>query len=189
MHAAPLPTIDLLHPLSAFFPTYPAPDLEAEELAGDALPEPYRRLLVHDRDMTSTLEAFFGERLALRQLARRRSGDVLYRRVVLLGENSERVAEYGAIKIFLRAFEPVPRREILEGRRPLGAILTRHEVGYRSAPQAFFQLRPETEMRELFGLDCDSALYGRQNTLRAPNGQLLAEVVEILPPLPEGGEG
>lgn len=189
MQAAPLPAIDLLHPLSAFFPTAAPPVLDEEELAGVALPEPYRRLLVHDRDMTSTLEGFFGERLVLRLLARRRAGEALFRRVALVGENTGRAVEYGAIKIHLNAFPREPRGEILEGRRPLGAILARHQVAYHSAPQAFLRLRAGGEIHDLFGLESPAVLYGRQNTLRAPNGQLLAEVIEILPPLLEGVEG
>ncbi len=48
------------------------------------LPEPYRELLAHDRDMTPTLEAFCGERLHLNLLHREVIGDVMLRRVLLV---------------------------------------------------------------------------------------------------------
>jgi len=192
MEPAPELAHDLLFPLSAFS-TAELSGAGTRELSPTEIPEPYRNLLVHDRDMTSTLEGFHGEAMALRQLVRELRGPVLYRRVVLVGAESGKAAEFGAIAIWVDRFAAGARAEILAGRRPLGSILARHGVDYLSRPRAFFQLRPNAEIGALLGLDGDLSprppLYGRQNDLVTPGGEALAEVVEILPPIAGAAAG
>lgn len=184
--------LDLLYPLSELLdPDGPqaafrrAP-LEPLEVDGARMPEPYRGLLVHRSDMTSTLETYHGEEVGLRLLARRRVGESLFRQVVLVGRQSSKMVELGAIRIDLGGFTPAARQEILLGRLPLGTILTRHRVAYTSRPRLFFRLRGDRRIEEIFGLPGRSTLYGRQNELVADSGRVLAEVVEILPPVRPG---
>ncbi|MEM1204032.1 MAG: hypothetical protein AAGN66_12460 [Acidobacteriota bacterium] len=168
---------------------------EALEHGGGAMPEPYRSLLVHESDMTSTLEAFWGEPIDLRPLARRKHGESLLREVLLVGRRSGRVLEYGAIRIALDAFGPGARAAILEGHQPLGSILSRFEVPYTSRPRLFFGLCAEPRIASHLGADgthatggpADTTLFGRCNVLASPAG-VLADVVEILPPIQSGGE-
>lgn len=158
----------------------------AESLPGADMPLPYRDLLVHEQDMTSTLERFHGEPLGLRVLARQLRGEVLERRVVLVGKRSQRPVEVGAIRIYLAAFADLPRRAILDGLRPLGSILAHWAVPYLSRPQGFFRVQADAATAaalELAAGGSEASLYGRRNELADPRGPLLAEVVEILPPL------
>lgn len=149
------------------------------------MPQPYRRLLVHESDMTSTLEAHHGEPIVLRQLARRHDGGSLLRQVLLLGSESGRIFEYGAIHIHLNRFASAARQEILEGQTPLGAVLAKNEVNYESRPQLFFGLTSDRHIDGWLELRNPTQLYGRQNVLLGSSGPL-AEVVEILPPEPVG---
>lgn len=185
--AAPCePISELLFPLSLFCsPRQPPRACEVETAATEAMPEPYRQLLVHESDMTSTLERFHGESLFLRPVERRQEGEHLLRRVILVGGDSGQPREFGAIRIDLAAFAPAARKEILASRRPLGAILALFEVPYASRPRRFFRLESAAWLNELFQLESSRALYGRQNLLATPSGRPLAEVVEILPPAPE----
>ena len=176
------PMLDLLYPLSQFFHRGDPLPLAELENGGEQMPEPYRSLLVHDSDMTSTLERHHGERLALRPLDWLRRGDDLLRQVVLVGKKSGRPRELGAIRIDLATFADEPRRLILEGERPLGAILGDFEIPYSSAPRLFFHVESDPRMAKHFDLDRPHRLYGRQNVLASPAGRPLAEVVEILPP-------
>ena len=187
VEAAPCePVSELLFPLSLFCsPRLPPRACEVETAETGAMPQPYRQLLVHERDMTSTLERFHGESLFLRPVERRREGEHLLRRVILMGSESGRPREFGAIRIDLAAFEPAAREEILASRRPLGAILALFEVPYTSRPRRFFRLESAAWLNELFHLESSRALYGRQNILATPSGRSLAEVVEILPPARE----
>lgn len=179
---AETPDLDLLYPLTEFFHSYDPVPLAQEEVGGARMPEPYRSLLVHDGDMTSTLEAFHREAIDLRLLDRRRVGDGLLRKVVLVGRQSGKPLEFGAIRIDLAAFESEARWRILEGRLPLGTILARYRVAYTSRPRLFFRLSSDERIERKLELAAPATLYGRQNVLRDAGGRALAEVVEILPP-------
>ena len=48
------------------------------------VPEPYKRLLVHERDMTSTLEAAFNQNIYLKVLQKSMKENILIRQVLLL---------------------------------------------------------------------------------------------------------
>ena len=77
----------------------PLPQFEI--LAAEAVPEPERSLLVHDRDMTRTLERHHGDTIHLRVLSRFHEGDVYGRESILQLDRSDRPVEYGAIRIHL----------------------------------------------------------------------------------------
>lgn len=178
-----------LHPLAEFYPPGgPAPP-RIEVIDGAAMPEPQRRLLVHLDDMTPTLEAYCGTAIHLRVLERRLTAGTLSRRVVLLAGEAKRPIEFGAIRIHLDGFAEEPRREILENRRPLGAILSRYGVEHGSKPTCFFRLTADAAIAGALGLGGAPTLYGRQNVLCDRGGRTLAEVVEILPPLEGAGRG
>ncbi|HXA05898.1 MAG TPA: hypothetical protein VNY30_13705, partial [Bryobacteraceae bacterium] len=68
------------------------------------MPEPYRSLLVHNRDMTPTLERAHNQSIQLRVLRRALTGDLLTRQVVLVAEGGQVPVAFGAIKIHLEHF-------------------------------------------------------------------------------------
>lgn len=156
------------------------PPLDVVE--GASIPEPCRRLLVHERDMTSTLEQFHGAGIHLRVLGSERRGEDYLREVVLELDGSNRPVEFGAILIHLGRFSAAARAAILEGRFPLGHVLREQRVAYTSRPQAFLRLASDPFINGMLGLQGAHVLYGRRNTLLNPEGRPLAEIVEILPP-------
>ena len=173
----------LAHPLDEFYARAGLPMPSLQELTGKEVPEPYRSLLVHENDMTPTLEQFYGQDIHLRVLSRRRKRDEYVREVVLVLDGSNRPVECGAIKINLKLFSPDARAEILEERRPLGHILNERHIAHTSLPKAFLLLTSDHLINEVLGLTGANILYGRRNTLFNPKGRPLAEIVEILPPL------
>ncbi len=162
--------------------TFLLPSLIAETIPGDSLPEPYRSLLVHRQDMTSTLERFHGEMMCLRVLEKRLEGSVLHRRVVLAGVDSDKPVEFGAIRIHLENLDSQACSEVLDGTRPLGAILAKYSVPYLSRPSTFLRLPCQSSICQALDADLGTLLYGRHNILSRESGATLAEVVEILPP-------
>lgn len=173
----------MLQPLADFYRLAGEVEPVVEPVEGSDIPEPYRGLLVHGQDMTSTLERFWGEALRLQLLQVHEEDGVLYRQVLLVTEQSKTPVEFGAIQIFVERFEAEARNEIREGKTPLGAILKKHHVAYRSQPTGFFQLGHDPVMAEVLAFDGDCLKYGRHNVLSDPNGATLADVVEILPPV------
>ena len=174
---------DLLYPLSLFCEREGHPLPPHEILDGAAVPEPYRTLLVHGGDMTSRLEEFHDAPMTLRVLHREEDGKAYRREVLLCAKDTGLPVEYGAIEIHLDAFAPELRARILEGHLPLGGLLNRAGVRYRSEPRAFIKLAPDAQMNALFQTSEEHELYGRCNVLLGAEGQTLARIVEVLRPL------
>lgn len=168
------------YPLDVVYAQAGIPAPLAQEVAAHRIPSPYRGLLVHERDMTLTLEAHFGGRVRLRALSTFRKGHSYYRRVLLVQEYSARPVEMGAIRIDLLAFEPRIRSRILGNRVPLGRLLRDGGVDYRSLPVRFLKVTPNSEMMGVFWMREPRILYGRQTEMSV-DGRKVGDIVEILP--------
>lgn len=177
-----VPTASAIHPLDEFFHRQGRPLPAFEVVGADAIPEPYHALLVHERDMTRTLEQFHGAAIHLRVLSRHREAGAYCRESVLELDGSNRPVEFGAIKIHLDRFPEPGRTQILEEHRPLGGILNASGRAYTSRPSAYLRFAADEFIREALHLRNAARLYGRQNTLRDAHGHPLAEIIEILPP-------
>lgn len=179
--SSPLPR-SIAYPLDEFYARsqLTLPPLDA--IDGQMVPEPYKSLLVHERDMTSTLETFHRTGIHLRLIGRQRSGNDYFREVVLVLDGSEKPVEFGAICIHLDRFLEEPRQEILREHFPLGHILKDFAIAYQSCPKAYLRIASDPTINGLLGLSGAHLLYGRRNTLLNPAGEPLAEIVEILPP-------
>jgi hypothetical protein len=173
----------LTHPLDEFCRLAKRPLPGIERVDGAALPEPYRSLLVHERDMTSTLGQFHGDDIGLKVLHRHNGGDAFFREVLLLAKRDWRPVEYGAIKINLGQF-PEPARDAITGAAaPLGQLLHDYSIGHLSRPSGFLRVECDDYIGGLFELGDRPLLFGRRNTLYDATGKrCLAEIVEILPP-------
>lgn len=176
------PDTELLYPLTLFRRNGGRALPSFELVEGDAMPEPYRKLLVHGGDMTSRLEKFHDGNIVLEVLHREHTATAYRREVVLHVAKNNLPVEYGAIEIQLDAFEPELREKIIEGKLPLGGLLNRYNVTYRSQPRAFFRLGSDPEMDTLFSTSGAHVFYGRSNELLGEGDRLLARIVEVLRP-------
>ena len=174
----------LAYPLDDFYARSGVALPPLNQVEGEAVPEPYKTLLVHERDMTSTLEAFHKTGIHLRVLSSQRRGSAYFREVVLHLDTSEQPVEFGAIQIHLDRFPTSAQREILEERFPLGHVLKDHAIAYTSRPKAYLRLASDKLISQVLSLHGAHILFGRRNTLFNPAGEPLAEIVEILPPTP-----
>ncbi len=155
-----------------------------EPLPAAALPEPARRLLAHEDDMTSTLAAYHRSELQVEILQTRRAGGLYLREVFLRTATNGRVVEYGVIAIALGQFQPEQQTAIVEGHAPLGALLHRFAVRFVSAPLGFFSAPAAALARTplaAHGGAHGGRHFGRLNCLAQPGGAPLAWIVEILP--------
>lgn len=171
----------LVSPLAQFYEASGVALPPFNLIEGELVPEPYRRLLVHQDDMTPTLEKFHGAAIILEVLSRRRTGDFYSREVILRLEGSGRPVEFGANRINLALFSPEAREVILQEHTPLGHILADFQIEHTSRPSAYLRLASDRLINEVLGLHGAQVLYGRRNTLFDPQQRALAEVVEILP--------
>ena len=173
------------YPLDEFYSLAKRELPAVEQVEGDDVPEPYRQLLVHNEDMTPTLEKFHEERIYLNVISRHHRGDFYFREVILLTQRKRRPVEFGAIKINLGLIPSAARRLILEEQEPLGTILNDFKIPHSSRPKAFLRLQADSFIKGALQLSGEQTLYGRRNTLFDPQQRALAEIVEILPPAEE----
>ncbi len=158
----------------------PTPDFQLLNVAD--IPMPYRDLLVHKDDMTPILQAYYKQPLVVRVLDKDMDRNWLAREVVLIGELDQVVAEYGAIRIRLDRFDADPRELITECRQPLGAILEQFQIEHQSRPTQYFRVEADYVMQDTLSASVGQWLFGRRNVLSDAGGNLLALVVEVLPP-------
>jgi chorismate-pyruvate lyase len=173
-------------PLSDFYTHASLPLPPIEVVSGDALPEPYKGLLVHSDDMTPTLEAFHKSRIHLEILKRDHRGNFYFREVVLRLDHNESPVEFVAIKIFLGRFPEEAQEFILAEQIPLGRILKDCGIKHRTEAKAFLRLEPDPVICDALELEKPVTLHGRKTLVLDLQGGPLSEMVEILPPVSDG---
>jgi chorismate-pyruvate lyase len=174
--------LHLLYPLNEFYESAGIALPQATRINGREMPEPYRSLLFHDRDMTPTLEAAYHRKMNLRVLHYALREEVFSRQIVLIPENSDAPVVFGAIKIYLEEFSDEARALVLERKLPLGTILETQGIKHYSSPDAFFEITPDATILDALKIASAPVLYGRRNVLGNAAGRKLAQVLEILPP-------
>jgi len=160
----------------------PLPPLN--DVAGSDMPQPYRDLLVHSSDMTPTLETFYRQPMRLSVLTREQHDSYYLREVVLKSADDARPVEYGVIRICLNHLPPPASLRVLEEQRPLGNILQCEAIAHLSWPQSFFRVESDSHLGHVLYLSQPATLYGRRNVLLDGSRRFLAEVIEILAPIP-----
>ena len=176
------PEQNLLYPLNEFYDQMGLPLPAAIQVKDRDVPEPYRTLLVHTRDMTPTLAGFYDCAIQLRVLRHTVRHDIFSRQIVLFLEDDHRPVVFGAIKIYLERFPVDARRLIQEMKEPLGTILQTQGIAHTSRPEAYIQVRADATINRELELTGSHLLYGRSNVLWNNSWEPLAKVVEILPP-------
>ena len=153
---------------------------KVKEVAPHEIPLPYRSLLVHDDDMTLTLERHFGDRVVLRPLSTFSSGGSYFRRVLLVQAYSGRPVEMGAIRMKLDGFNQRLRAKILKNEVPLGRILRDGRFKYTNQVKGFLAITPNPEMMGVFWMRECRILYGRRTEIHHHDIKL-GDIVEVLP--------
>jgi len=178
--------IDLLYPLNEFYAQAGVALPLVRQINGREMPEPYRHLLVHDRDMTPTMEAAYDRKMNLRVLKYELSDEIFSRQIVLIPEGGASPVVFGAIKIYLDEFPTEARELVLERKLPLGTILELQSIKHFSRPDGFFEVESDASIEGALEIAGPVRLYGRRNILGNATGRKLAQVLEILPPVEKG---
>ncbi len=171
----------MLMPLHYFYAEEGGEMPAFEFVRGDEVPEPERSLLVHTRDMTSTLRRHHGADIALEVIASQRSDDYLMRMVVLRNAATGAPVEFGAIGVRLEVFEGPIQADIAEARGPLGGLLEKYLIDYRSAPKGYFRTWADHRIGGALDEPDGAICFGRCNELTDADGIAFADIVEVLP--------
>ena len=171
-------------PLSEFYTRAKLPLPRIELIPGAAVPAPFQALLVHQNDMTPTLEDFHQSRTHLEIVSRERRGDFYFREVVLRLNRDEQPVEFGANKLYVGRFPEEVQELILAEEIPLGRILADCGVRHRTEPRAYLRVEAVALIAVKLELAAPMVLYGRKAMISDLQGRPLSEIVEILPPVP-----
>ena len=144
------------------------------------IPQPYRSLLVHDSDMTMTLERHFGDLTVLRPLSTFSFDGSYFRHVLLVQAHSGRPVVMGAIRVQLDAFNQRLKAKILKGQIPLGRILREGRFTYARRVNAFLAVTPNPEIMGIFWMGEVRVLYGRRTEIFHHDAKI-GDIVEVLP--------
>jgi chorismate-pyruvate lyase len=131
--------------------------------------------------MTVTVEAHHGSLVDVQVLEEKRAGESYARKILLTLHGTQRVVQFGIVRIRLDFCNPEVRREILARQTPLGRILIQHNVLRRIEPTAFLRVVPGPAMMKWFGLDMPRPTYGRLALIHCDH-QPAVELLEIVAP-------
>jgi len=146
------------------------------------LAEPYRGLLAHTHHMTVTVEAHYGRPVDVGVLESGRNGDDYHRRIVLTLHGTDRIVQYGLVRINLSLLDPAVRAAVEAQKTPLGRILIEHNVFRRVEPTAFLRVEPGPTLLRHMGMATAVSMYGRTGVIFC-NDQPAIAVLELLSPV------
>jgi len=153
-----------------------------EPIPGELVPEPYRKLLVHNHHMTVTVEEFYGRPVDVRVLDSRTEGDTYARKILLNLRPGGEVVQFGLVEIDLAKLSPIVREQIVEQKTPLGRVLIQNDVLRTVRPIQFFRVTPTKTMCDWFGMKEPAVTYGRLGVI-ITDGEPAIRVAEILTPV------
>jgi hypothetical protein len=165
--------------LCAGFDGFASGEPAFEQVAAADVPSPYSRLLVHNQHMTSVLGDYHGTPVDLYVLGVRQDGDYYTRKIFLTPRGSAQATELGVARVNLRCLRESTRNEIIEARRPLGAVLASHERFRRIEPRWFLRFPRGSPVLRWFGFPDDGPFYGRIGTIYC-TGEVAIELLEIV---------
>jgi len=149
-------------------------------LAAD-VPQPYRRLLAHNKHMTVTVEEFHGSKVDVKVLATRRDNGFYSRKILLTRQSDGQVVQFGIPRLNMSYLDEEVRREIESETKPLGRILIDHNVLREVQFAGLWKIQPGPDLCRMFGLSAPQTVYGRTALIYC-NGEPAIELLEIVTP-------
>ena len=173
--------------LVSLFPSDQPLFARVEMVAPSDVPQPYCQLLVHDEHMTETMEAFYGGPVAVRVLDEHHRGDDYGRRIVLTKRGSDRVVQFGIVRIDLSLLSESVRDRILSRQTPLGRILAQSKTLRHIRLGAVLRVTCGAALADWLQSEPESVTYGRLAIIRC-DGRPAVRLLEICAPVDERTE-
>ena len=155
---------------------------DAEHVASEMLPEPYRQMLAHNHHMTVTMESYHKTPVDVRIIDRRLDGDFYSRKIVLLKSGTDSVVQFGIVRFDLSYVTPTVREEILAGQKPLGRVLIDHNVLRHIDLGAVLRLQAGPALARYLQMPAGGTTYGRLATIFC-NRHAAVDLLEVPAPL------
>ncbi len=152
-----------------------------ERVESAFVPKVYRKLLDHSNHMTVTVESHHSDQVDVEVLRSDFAGEHYRREILLKTHKSQRVVQYGIVRLNTRYLSDKPRNEILEQRKPLGRVLIEHEV--LREIELFDLLRVECGpvLAKYFDVEPGTVCYGRTALIYCDHEPAI-ELLEVVRP-------
>jgi chorismate-pyruvate lyase len=145
----------------------------------DGIPHPADALLVHHEHMTTVLQKHHRRPVGVHVLEEHLAGDSYTRKISLTVASTEKVVEWGIVRLNFQYMSPKVRDEILAKKLPLGAILIKHNVHRRIKPRYFLRFPENGQVLKLFTGKSSEPAWGRLGTIYCDNEPCI-ELLEIV---------
>ena len=152
-----------------------------EPVSETSVPEPYHSLLVHRFHMTVTVESFFRDRVDVVVLESHRDRDEYAREILLSLSLTNRIVQFGIVRIDLSMLPRKVSEVILSEKTPLGRVLIEHGMMTTIEPISYLKVSLGPTLCHHFGCEFPSTTYGRIGEI-AVNGRPAIDVLEVLVP-------
>jgi hypothetical protein len=146
------------------------------------VPEPYRRLLVHDQHMTGIVERFYKSSVDVRVLARRIDGSVYSRKIILTTQDTGAVVQFAFMQLQLDAVSDTVRSQILSEQVPLGRVLVDHGLQCDIELISVLKVTIGEALSRLLNVPAGIETYGRIAQILSGDKSICA-VIEVLTPI------
>ena len=129
--------------------------------------------------MTVVLQKHHGKPVDVHVLEEHLNGDTYTRKISLTPVGSDKVVEWGIVRLHFQYMSPQVRDEILAKQMPLGAILIKHNVHRRIKPRYFLRFPEHGQVLGLFSADQSEPAWGRLGTIFCDNEPCI-ELLELV---------
>lgn len=161
-----------------FFDT-PLAALGCGEVQAAQMPDSFRRLLVHNDHMTTTLGEYYGAPVGLQVLQFAHHEPYYSRKILLVLPPADTVVEFGIVRLDLSAMAREVRAQIVARDKPLGDILIEHDVLREIQPRWYFRFTHPSPALQSFGPPDIGEAYGRVGVIHY-EGRPAIELLEIV---------
>ena len=151
-----------------------------EPVQANEIPPESRKLLVHNRHMTATLKAHYGQPVALRVLDHTEERAAYRRKILLTVDDSNRVVEFGIVRLFLDVLPAPARDDVIARNLPLGEIFAQYDVLTCVEPRWYLRFAAKSPVVQYFAPRPTHEAYGRLGVIHC-NGQPAVELLEVVP--------
>lgn len=150
-----------------------------KQVESDRIPEVYRSLLNHTKHMTVTVEAHHADQVDVEVIQSNVVGNHYRREILLKTHSTQKVVQYGIVRLDTRFLSEEPKREILAQKKPLGRVLIEHNVLREIQLFDLLEVQCGPVLAKYFGLSTGAITYGRTALLYCDNDPAI-ELLEIV---------
>ncbi|MEM6470426.1 MAG: hypothetical protein AAF802_12795 [Planctomycetota bacterium] len=147
-------------------------------------PEPYNSLLNHHAHMTVTVESHHEQavNVVVHRLRRNEAGGNWYsREITLRTTESDRVVQYGIVRLDVDALQPEVWQEIESQRIPLGRVLINHRVMRDVQLCRLWRFHSGVHLASMLETQHATIVYGRTALIYC-DGHPAIELLEVVSP-------